>query len=251
MGEIINTKGLVVRTVDVSESDRILSVLTAEKGLITVYGKGVRSIKSQRLHLSQLFAYCEITISPNGEMYYLKEGSIIEDFYSIREDITAFSLSQYIAEVISSVCVQDENHETILRLTLNTLYAISHKLADYDLIKSAFEFRISCELGYAPDLSCCAGCGENDADLYFSVSEGYCVCEDCIEEGTDKRDYYLLNQNLRKVLFYIENADLKKLLSFNAKDINMNILYSLSESYLLYHLERGFDTLTFYKKIKQ
>ncbi|MBO4356527.1 MAG: DNA repair protein RecO [Clostridia bacterium] len=249
MDNVLTVKGLIVRTIDMGESDRLMSVLTAEHGLLSVMGKGVRSIKSQRLHLAQLFTYCEMTISLRAGLYYLKEGTIIENFYSIRENIVSFSLAQYLAEIVSSVAVQDDNQENVLRLTLNTLFAIANNLEQPELIKATFEFRLMCEIGYSPDLAECSECGKDSLPRFFSVAEGTTLCQECIEKRNDKDDYYLIEESLFRVLVYLQNSDLKKLYAYKPEEGVRHIFYSLAENYLLYHLERNFDTLQFYKQI--
>lgn len=43
---ISTVKGIVLREVDVGESDKMLTLLTAEMGQISVYGGGVKRLKS-------------------------------------------------------------------------------------------------------------------------------------------------------------------------------------------------------------
>ena len=40
-------KGLVLRTVDLKESDRLLTIFTEEQGIVTALAKGARSLKSR------------------------------------------------------------------------------------------------------------------------------------------------------------------------------------------------------------
>ena len=45
--------GLVVNTIDVGERDRLISLLTAERGLLTVYANGARQLKNRYLASTQ------------------------------------------------------------------------------------------------------------------------------------------------------------------------------------------------------
>ena len=49
-------KGLVLRTTDISESDRMLTVYTEEEGIVSVYSRGSRSLKSR--NMSATIQYC-------------------------------------------------------------------------------------------------------------------------------------------------------------------------------------------------
>ena len=46
--------GLIIRTADVKESDRLVTIFTEETGVITAIAKGARSIKSRQM--SALFS---------------------------------------------------------------------------------------------------------------------------------------------------------------------------------------------------
>ena len=51
--------GLVVRTVDLSGRDKLLTILTAERGLVTAVANGSRSLKSRYLAATQQFCYAK------------------------------------------------------------------------------------------------------------------------------------------------------------------------------------------------
>ena len=60
-------RGLVVRTVDLSGSDKLLTILTAERGLVTAVSNGSRSLKSRYLSASQLFCYASFVLEVQAE----------------------------------------------------------------------------------------------------------------------------------------------------------------------------------------
>ena len=55
-------RGLVLRDTDRNDSDKLLTVLTSERGRITVMAKGASSIKSRALSGTQLFTYSEMEL---------------------------------------------------------------------------------------------------------------------------------------------------------------------------------------------
>ena len=62
----LTTKGLVIRTVDWRDSDRLLTVLTEDYGKITVSAPGVRRRTSKLGGAGQLFAYCQYSLYEKG-----------------------------------------------------------------------------------------------------------------------------------------------------------------------------------------
>ena len=42
-------KGLIIRTVDIKETDRLVTIFTEEQGVMTALARGARSLKSRKL----------------------------------------------------------------------------------------------------------------------------------------------------------------------------------------------------------
>ena len=53
-------RGLIIRSVDYKEADKILTVLTDTRGCLTVKARGVRSKGSRLKAAAQLFAFSQI-----------------------------------------------------------------------------------------------------------------------------------------------------------------------------------------------
>lgn len=243
-------KGLVVRTVDVGESGRMLTVLTGELGKLSVYGAGVRSIKSHRLNATQLFCYSEMTLQVRSDRYYLGEVTPIEDFYALREDLVRLSLAQYVADAVSTLTVEGEDQSEILRLALNTLYLLASGKKPYELIKGAFELRLAALLGFMPDLLGCGECGKPDA-LFLIPEDGSLICGDCLlklSEGVQSPPLLLpLSPAALRAMRYVLSAAERRVFAFSLESEEQETFANACEKYLLYHIDRGFETLEFYK----
>ena len=48
-------KGLVIRTADVKESDRIITIFTEEMGVVSALARGARSLKSRKMSSTMQF----------------------------------------------------------------------------------------------------------------------------------------------------------------------------------------------------
>jgi len=259
--QLINVKGIVVRTVNYSEHDRILSIYTEERGLITVTANGSRSLKSRSLVATELFCYSNYVLSYSKDRYTLKEVELIESFFDLRTDIEKLALAGYVAEVISHVGTENMPDIPLLRLTLNTLFATAKQKAPLPQIKAAFEMRAAVILGFAPELSVCSVCGEAGEDAVLDVMNGCLICETCRREmeNTPEEELYdpahptircLLTNAARTALFYVSCAPLEKLLSFRLENqADVDSFAHAAETYLLNHLETGFKTLDYYKQL--
>ena len=178
---LIKVKGIVTRAVQYKENDKILTVLTADMGLLSVYCHGAKSNRSKFLTSCRLFCYSEFILTRKKDFYYIKEADYIEAFFDIVNSMDKLFLGQYFLEVVNEISVEGERHDGLLRLVLNSLYALSKDAASYSVIKSVFELRACVEMGVSPNLHGCRDCGvEGEESVYFDVINGTVVCKNCI-----------------------------------------------------------------------
>ena len=72
------TSGVVLRVTDTKETDRILTVLTADRGKIPLIARGARRKNSRLAAACQMPAYSELTIYKRGGWYLLDEASPVK-----------------------------------------------------------------------------------------------------------------------------------------------------------------------------
>lgn len=250
---ILDLHGIVVGSVDVGERDKLLTVLTAERGLLTVYASGARRIKSRLLALSELFTYSRLLISERGDRLYLKDGDVSHNFYELRTSLERAALASYVCEVVSYTGTEQADPE-LLRLVLNTLYAVSEGLYPIPHIKAAFEFRYAAHLGFMPDVGGCAICG-GGGETVLQIALGQVVCDGC--RGTASLTEYegeetaiaLLSEGARAAIGYVVSAPVQKIFSFRLEGDDLRLFSGAAEEYLLYHTDHLYSTLTFYKQV--
>ena len=237
--------GLVLRTTEYKESDLILNILTREQGLISTKARGVRTNRSRNKGACQLLCYSEFTIAENRGFSAVSEATAIEMFPELRTDIELLSLASYFAQAAEVLSQEDAGSGEVLSLTLNALYALAKLRKPQDLVKAAFELRLACIGGYAPDLTGCAVCGRADCGR-FLVSGG---CLQCLECGLGEGLSLPVSAGCLAAMRYITGCDAKRLFSFSLDGPARKELTDTAETYLVTQLERGFYTLDFYKSL--
>ena len=251
---LIKVKGIVIRSVQFKESDKIITVLTAELGRISVYCHGAKSNKSKFLTPTRLFCYSEFVLTRKKDFYYIKEADYIEAFFNIVNSMDKLFLGQYFLEIIIEISVEGERHDSLLRLTLNSLYALSNDMAQFDVIKSAYELRVCVETGLSPYLLGCRECGIADEEnVYFDVLNGNLVCKSCLlreENSIEERQagiYLPATKSVIAAMQYVENTKLERLFSFQLTDDALKLFANITEKYLLNQVGKSFVTLDLYK----
>lgn len=238
---ILRTKGIVIKIANSSENDKILTVLTAERGKIKVFCKGAKKAKSTLLASTEFLSYSDmILFEGNGDMYSLNSAESINVFYNIRTDIDKLMYASTIAQIMNDVCQEEELSFNRVQLLLNTLYVISETDKDLKLVYSIFRIRLLGILGFVPRLDKCVGCNKSYKEikeLYFSLKDNGIKCETC-----KKLDKGALNISAVTYtsLVYILSSDAKKIFSFDIPEEAINELNLLVDLYMTEKVEKEY-----------
>ena len=87
----IVTKGVVLRETETRDADKILTLLTAERGKLSVIARGVCRKGCKFAACAQPLAYSEWTLYKKGDWYYANEGATLELFNGLRADLDAMA----------------------------------------------------------------------------------------------------------------------------------------------------------------
>ena len=259
--------GVVVRVRDYGDHDRYLSVLTADAGRITMLSKGGHSLKGPQTAISQLYTYANFEYYRRGDFNILKGGSAYQHFYALSMDIDRLNLAAYLCDLACELTDEGEPAPEMLRLLLNSLYAISKELYSQEIIKGAFELRAMAMSGYAPDLGACSVCGRDcDEHFYLHVMNGSLFCSECFgAKGKEVKKFTEtsyddirqsetvigLTPAVSAALRYVLSAPLERLFAFGLEDTtDVDDFAHATQTYVLSHLERGFDSLNFYHAMR-
>ena len=134
----ISTQGLVLREVNYKESDKLLTVLTAEGGKRTVKARGCRRKGSPLAAAAQLLVYSDMTLFEYRDYFTLNEAESLQQFWRVRSDLERLSLASYFAEVMEAVAVEGRPDPPALSLILNSLYALDRLNRPLELVTAAF-----------------------------------------------------------------------------------------------------------------
>ena len=242
-------RGLVLREVKYKESSKILTILTQEEGKITAEAKGVLRQGAKSGASAQILVFSELTFSEYRGRYTLTEGSTLEDFAALREDIERYALGCYFAELLEAVSVEGSPDPAILSLGLNALFALSRELYPPEHIKAAFELRLMCLAGFSPAVDRCPVCGEqHPEEPRFSLYGGAIHCAHCPPPAPGKS--LLLCPDSLAAVRYVCAAAPKKVFSFSLDGPAAGRFDRLCEEYVTAQLDRGFKTLDYWNSIK-
>ena len=273
---LITVNGLVTRSYQSGDHDRVIHILTEDHGRLSVMVKGTGSRRTGNgtaAACTQLFTYgnYELYRGKTGDLYWYRGGSVLNTFYSLAGDLTRAALANYLCDLASELTDEEQGTEeslVLLRMLLNSLYALKSGLRSPTVIKAVFELRAMALMGYRPDLTGCDLCGEGFPEqAYFDIMNGRLICADCQTKRNriGSREAFNTDSELRErqiicpvsasvlaAMRYVLSADDRKIFSFALKDREEELSFGrTAETFLLNQLERDFDTLAFYRSVAE
>lgn len=241
---IVRVKGVVLKIANSSENDKILTVLTAEKGKIRVFCKGAKKVKSAFLSSTEFLSFSDfILFEGNSDLYHLNSAEAIQVFYNLRMDIDKLMVASCMAQIMNDVCQEEELSYKRLQLFLNTLYVISETDKNLEFVFSIFRIRLLGILGYIPRLDGCVSCHEQVKEMkqiYFSIKDNGIKCDKCKKQ--DKGAIEILDTTYTS-LVYILSSDPKKIFSFDIPEEAVKELSLIAGLYTTEKLEKEYKVM--------
>lgn len=258
---LCKVKGIVIRSAEYGESDKLLTLLTHEMGKVVVCVKGGKSLKSKHMPSCELFSYSEFSLYEKQGRFWVRESFLCESFYSIRRDLEPMYLGQYFSDVTCDFALHDTPDEPLLRLLLNSLYLLCSDKKDRRIVKSVFELKAASIEGFMPDITECSECGCSSSDMFFDAIEGVLLCSECKSRmnhsvvgycGAEQSlPIFILDRSTLDAMLYIIHTPIERAFSFTLPDTELECLSEVCEAYLLHQMEHGFKTLDFYKTLQK
>lgn len=200
---IRRTEGIVLRNFPFGEADLIVTFLTTDFGLIKVFAKSPRKIKSRFGSSLEPLTCSRVSFwgKEDAALPRLTQSDIMHSFQAIRNNLHVFlKVSEIIELTVTLVPERDVNKRMYL-LLYDTLRAIENGLAGFfgnsnsgkeagkdlqgrkrvlcgiDFLVSHYKVKFLKYAGFAPKLDACGRCGKRG--FCFYLSQGTILCESC------------------------------------------------------------------------
>lgn len=221
---IEKVEGIILSTNNYSDSSKIINVITKQHGIISMIAKGCKNIKSNlRSSTDKLtYGYFNIYYKKN-KLSILSSVDIIDNFKSIKKDITKISYASYLLDLTGQVIKQ--THKDLFELLINSLIKINE---NYDplVIMNILELKYLYYLGVMPVIDSCAKCGTKNNIATISASSGGYVCNNCLTNEKILSDKTI---KLIRMFYYLDISKITKLEI--SKDIKNEINTFINEYY--------------------
>ncbi len=229
-------KGIVLFCVNYGESDRILTIFTLEKGVVSAKIKGVKKAGAKLKFASEPFCFAEFLFSTSSNKRIVTGASLIDSFYPLREDIVKYYAGATVLEFNRKFLQENIISSSAFLLTVETLKDLAYSKKQPEQVLAGYLISSLSLAGYALDLQGCHNCGSAlSGSVTFDYETGGFYDSECRKENFREINYatYLALKNiangedasedggvkaLRLLDYYITNKTEEKLSSL--KEMN-------------------------------
>jgi DNA repair protein RecO (recombination protein O) len=172
------TTGIVLGRTNFGEADRILRVLTPDKGKISVMAKGVRRIKSRSGGHLELFGEVTLTLATGRNLDVLTQARLKWYPHHLADDYQRLGLAFLMAQATDRLTTEGHATDGIYWTFLEAIHAVEDG-ATGALPELWYKLRLISLTGLQPELNGCVICSRHDDQSVYSFSpeKGGIVCQ--------------------------------------------------------------------------
>ena len=178
------TDAVVVRSSNLGEADRIITLDTPIHGLVRGVAKAARKPGSKLGGHLDLLKYVSVSVRETRTLHGLSQASTVNGFRGLRDDLDRFSRASYVSEMAEWFSVENGANQPLFRLLLDVLESLE-ATDNPEMTTRFFEMRLLQLSGFAPELARCVetGAGLEPANHLYSADRGGLVSNDARPVG--------------------------------------------------------------------
>ena len=241
------TQGIVLRTYDLGEADKILVLFTRNEGKISAIAKGAKKPRSRSLGGAQMFGHNQYLLYRGRNLDIVTQYEVVSAHVHLRDDLERLAYASYAVELLIETTHERDPSPEIFDLMVWILGNIDSGRNNEAAI-AVYELRLMEHLGYRPELSRCASCGEEvTGRCWFDAGAGGIVCSACSPGMSQARPLSLgAAASLRALQDPASRWQALKL----SGEVGAEVASALEE-YIIYRTEKRLVSLEFLKSLKQ
>lgn len=223
----VKVEGIVIRTTDYGETNKIVTLYTNEFGKLGVMARGAKKPKSRLAALSQPFVHGLFLIQKSSGLGTMQQGELIHSYRHIQSDLLKAAYASYIVELTDKLTDERERNPSLFQLLNLTLQYIDDGV-DAEILTRIYEIKMLSIAGIAPQLSCCTNCGITESQFVFSFQEGGFLCKQCSFHDPNAIKLSEVVAKLLKAFYYI---DIKRIGNISVKEETREELKKIITTY--------------------
>lgn len=175
------TEAIVLRGVDFSESSRIVTLLSPDRGRLVCMAKGVKRPKSQLAGLLDTFNRLEVVYywKDSREVQQLGDVTLLDAFPAIKHDLDKSTYAAFPLELAAKTAHDNEPSAPLFRSLYRGLGDMEKSSTNPRTHAAWQALRLLEAGGFAPEFDACVRCGRETPRAADFAYDGGAACANC------------------------------------------------------------------------
>jgi DNA repair protein RecO (recombination protein O) len=170
-------EAVVLRTHKLGEADRIIVLMTRDRGKVRAVAKGVRKTKSRFGGRLEPPGHVSLLLYEGRNLDVVNQAETVDPYRAIREDLDRMTDAMALVESVDQVAQEGEPNPTLFKMLTGALRALADAAERPPLLVGAFYWKLLALEGVAPVLDGCVQCGAPEV-VSFDPVEGGVLCRE-------------------------------------------------------------------------
>ncbi|HEX2043327.1 MAG TPA: DNA repair protein RecO [Acidimicrobiales bacterium] len=175
-------EAVVLRTLRLGDSDRIVTFLTRGRGKVRAVAKGVRKTKSRFGGRLEPLGHVALLLYEGRELDVVTQAESLEHFRLVRDDLDRLAKAHVLLEVTDDVAQERQANARLYQMLVGALRALAAH--DSPLLVPAYILKVLASEGAQPVTDGCAACGTGGPAAGFDLTQGGALCLDCARRAS-------------------------------------------------------------------
>lgn len=181
---------LLLRSAVFGENDKMVTLLTAERGKLSAAMKGVRRAGAKLSFASQPFCFAEYVFAERGGRYTVTGAALYDGFFSLRDDLPSLYAAYAVTQAADALLFEGMPGGEALVSAVRALGALAEGAGAGALVRYLLE--ALAHAGYPVRAGECPVCGRVPAGrMRFDAERGGFTCAACSEGVPASESNYL------------------------------------------------------------
>jgi DNA repair protein recO len=137
----VEVLGMVIKTMNIGEYDRRITILTKDKGKLSAFVRGARRPNNHFTGTTNLFCFGTFVLYEGRDSYNLQSANISKYFSEISSDMENTCYASYFLEIADYYSKEHLREPELLKLVYAALLALNKDGMDNKLVRRVFELR--------------------------------------------------------------------------------------------------------------
>lgn len=236
-------EAVVLHTYNLTESSKIVVLLTSQRGKVRAVAKGVRRTKSKFGSALEPMTHVEAQVhfKENRDLQTLSQAVTRESFASIRADLTRLGLASVMCELMEQFVQENEESSRFFLLLLLSLKTLAGMSKNQVSLLISFYMRVLDLSGLLPELERCVRCGQEPRNhAYLDANAGGALCAKCSAGLGEK-----VAAGSLKAMRRLHSADWEMLERIHVAPSSVDEILGALGAYIIHHTGRELRSTKF------